>query len=103
MSLKAMIWAFEQKCKTPTEKLILIALSDIADDQGFFTLPDRPSLAEFCCTNEKVLKRGVKSLVLSGLIRLYAGHHPRLMLPLPRDPKSPAIQLATVDGKRVPL
>lgn len=70
MSIKAMNWAWEQNLP-PGSKLILMALADNADDQGY-CWPKIKTIAAKCCVSERTAQRLVKDLLDSGLLKISA-------------------------------
>src|SRR3990170_5946037 len=61
MSVTAIAWAFRQKCKTPAEKLVLIALADLANDAGL-CWPGQEYLAGKCDLSREAICRLLRSL-----------------------------------------
>mgnify|MGYP001558277718 CR=1 FL=1 len=61
MSIKAIVWAFRQKCGTPAEKLVLLALADQANDTGE-CWPGHEYLAEKCDLTRETICRLLRSL-----------------------------------------
>lgn len=70
MSIKAMNWAWEQNLP-PGSKLVLMALADNADDQGY-CWPKIKTIAAKCCVSERTAQRLVKDLLDSGLLKISA-------------------------------
>ncbi|WP_296128938.1 helix-turn-helix domain-containing protein [Pseudomonas sp. Ga0074129] len=70
MSIKAMNWAWEQNLP-PGSKLVLMALADNADDQGY-CWPKIKTIAAKCCVSERTAQRTVKDLLDSGLLKISA-------------------------------
>ena len=70
MSIKAMNWAWEQNL-SPGSKLVLMALADNADDQGY-CWPKIKTIAAKCCVSERTAQRLVKDLLDSGLLKISA-------------------------------
>lgn len=70
MSIKAMNWAWEQNLP-PGSKLVLMALADNADDQGY-CWPKIKTIAAKCCVSERTTQRIVKDLLDSGLLKISA-------------------------------
>lgn len=62
-----MSWAFEQKDLTPSEKLVLLALADHANDDGR-CWPGQEHLANKCCMLRENVNRILKSLEKKRLI-----------------------------------
>lgn len=67
MSIKAISWAFKQRCKTPAEKLVLISLADQANDAGE-CWPGQSYIAEKCDISRESVCRLLRSLERQGLI-----------------------------------
>lgn len=70
MSIEAMNWAWEQNLP-PGSKLVLMALADNADDQGY-CWPKIKTIAAKCCVSERTAQRTVKDLLDSGLLKVSA-------------------------------
>jgi hypothetical protein len=66
MSVKAINWAFEQQL-TPTEKVLLLALADHANDDGV-CFPGHKRLERKCSLSRSTIKRGIRSLKSKGLL-----------------------------------
>jgi len=60
MSIRAMTWAWTAAL-SPTPKLVLMALADIADDQGL-CWPSVKALARKCSLSERSVQRVLRSL-----------------------------------------
>lgn len=65
-----MNWAWEQQL-SPGSKLILMALADNADDQGY-CWPKIKTIAAKCCVSERTARRTIKDLVDSCLLQISA-------------------------------
>ena len=65
-----MNWAWEQNL-SPGSKLVLMALADNADDQGY-CWPKIKTIAAKCCVSERTAQRLVKDLLDSGLLKISA-------------------------------
>lgn len=63
-----MHWAWNHRLQ-PSAKVLLLALADIADDQGF-CWPSNRTLAEKCCTSERTVQRMLKQFEDLGLITI---------------------------------
>ena len=61
MSIAAMNWAWQQRL-TPSLKLILMALSDAADDEGI-CWPGVATVAVKCNVSSRTVRRGIQSLI----------------------------------------
>lgn len=70
MSIKAMNWAWEQNLP-PGSKLVLMALADSADDQGY-CWPKIKTLAAKCCIADRTIRRTIKDLLDHGLLKISA-------------------------------
>lgn len=69
MSIKAVAWAYAQKCGTPAEKLVLITLCDYANDQnGLCAWPSQASISDKCEMSDRHLRRIVSSLIEKGFV-----------------------------------
>lgn len=75
MSIKASNWAWLQILE-PTPKLILMALADIADDDGH-CWPKLQTLAEKCCVSTRTIQRWLKVFKSSGLLTIRERHDGR--------------------------
>ena len=67
MSIRAMVWAFEQQCPSPAAKLVLIKLADHADDEGR-CWPSQSRIASDCGLTRQWVNAQVKALAKLGLI-----------------------------------
>ena len=68
MSIHCISWAFKQRNISPTEKLLLIALADHANDDGE-CWPGQKHLAEKCCVSRETVSRNLSSLEANGFIK----------------------------------
>jgi hypothetical protein len=68
MSITAMNWAWKQAL-TPTAKLVLMSLADMADDQGV-CWPSIPRLAQKCTLSSRTVQRILQELVTAALLRV---------------------------------
>jgi DNA-binding transcriptional ArsR family regulator len=69
MSTKALSWAIEQPTGSPTRKLILLLLADLADEQ-LTCYPGREYLAEHAELSEGTVSRTITELRAGGYIRV---------------------------------
>lgn len=69
MSTKALAWAVEQRTGSPTLKVILLLLADLADEQ-LTCYPGREYLAEHSELSEGTVSRSVTELREAGFIRV---------------------------------
>ncbi len=69
MSFKAMAWAASVKTQTPIQKLILLMLSDKANDEGF-CWPKMQTIADDCCMTRRCVLENVKKLAALGFIQV---------------------------------
>lgn len=67
MSLAMMSWAFLQKDLRPIEKIVLLVLSDYANDDGE-CYPGQAKIAERADCSERTVRTALKSLAERGLI-----------------------------------
>jgi hypothetical protein len=72
MSLKVMHWAWSVELE-PKQKLVLLALADIADDVGF-CFPSVPTLATKCTLSQRTVQRVLRKLSSEELVRIKARH-----------------------------
>lgn len=68
MSFEASAWAIKQKTKLPTEKLVLIALSDCHNRDTGRCDPSLLTLAEIALCSDRTAMRSIESLTEQGLI-----------------------------------
>lgn len=61
MSIKAMSWAWDRNDLSPGQKLVLLAIADHADDQGY-CYPGYEKLAAKCCMNRSTVVQHVQTL-----------------------------------------
>lgn len=66
MSIAAMNWAWRQVLK-PVPKLVLMALADIADDEGI-CWPSMSTMAAKCNVSTRTIRRSIHLLVVRGLL-----------------------------------
>ena len=69
MSVKAIAWAWEQEALSGSQKLLLVALADHANDDGE-CWPGNRSLARKCGVHLATIKRTKQQLVEGGYIRV---------------------------------
>lgn len=69
MSVEALSWAFQQDVIPAAKKLVLIALANRADEDGY-CFPGYKKLAENCSMDRRTVIRHVKDLELDGLIEI---------------------------------
>lgn len=78
MSIQAINWAFSQKCNSPGEKSVLVALANYADDKGQ-CWPSQESLASMTSMTDRAVRANTVRLVLAGFIqtasRFMGGKH----------------------------
>ena len=67
MSVFASAWAWERRLPSATQKLILLACADAADDSGVFWLRQK-RIAEKCGTCSKTVQRTLLAFEKSGLL-----------------------------------
>ena len=67
MSVRAITWAWDQQVNK-TEKLILLALADHANDEDACCWPSLSFLAKKTCCSRATVVRSINSLVMSGRI-----------------------------------
>jgi len=67
MSIKAMNWAWEQNCKSPCQKLVLMAIADHANDKGL-CWPGQDGLAEKTNMSVRAVQYAIKELTKAGFI-----------------------------------
>lgn len=62
-------WAFQQHGLTPTEKIVLLTLAHIADDDGVCAVAQE-ALADRCELPERTVRRVLTNLAEHGLIEM---------------------------------
>ena len=67
MSLRALTWAWEQELTNPSEKLVLLAIADHANDDGM-CWPSMSHVAERCLLSTRQIQRITEQLVHYGLL-----------------------------------
>ena len=75
MSIKAMNWVWKLEDLSPSETLILLALADQANDQGY-CYPSQSTLAQKGRCSVRTIKRAVKNFEQWGLLRIEARSNP---------------------------
>jgi hypothetical protein len=75
MSIKAINWAWSQKTGSTSAKLLLLALADHTNDDGW-CWPGRRGLAEKVDTNLRNITKLIKKLIDLGLIQSIENHRP---------------------------
>lgn len=76
MSVKAIAWAWEQDVPTSSDKLVLLALADHADDLGV-CWPGKKGIAEKTGISDRTVNRSVDRLEESGLLVMEERFDPR--------------------------
>ena len=69
MGIRAMTWAFDTPCPTPSAKLVLLKLADHANDEGE-CWPSQGRIATDCGLTRETVNRQIKLLTDLGLLRL---------------------------------
>jgi hypothetical protein len=69
MSGKVVGWAFEQKTRTPTAKLILVKLADNANEDGY-CWPSVSLIVKHTGLSERAVRENLRHLEADGLIRV---------------------------------
>ena len=69
MSIHALSWALQQKCGSPTLKLILIALADRCGDD-YTCWPSFKRLSKDCELSSKAIRNNIKQLSEKGLVEI---------------------------------
>lgn len=67
MSIRAILWALETECPSPSCKLVLIKLADNANDDGS-CFPSRPYIAKHTGLSEATVRTSIKKLEGAGLL-----------------------------------
>ena len=65
MSIEAISWCKDQKCNTPTTKLVLFILSNYAD-QDHSCFPSLKHIGKICGISERQVRRCINWLGLNG-------------------------------------
>lgn len=82
MSLSATVWAMEQVCRSPLEKLALIYLSDRVGENGRCDT-SIANMEQFCCAPEAELATAILDLDERGLLQLFGSSGGRLDVAFP--------------------
>lgn len=69
MSVRYIEWAFRQNLKSPMQKLVLVKISDNADDSGL-AFPSIDHIAKFTCASDSSVKRAIKEIEAKGLMTI---------------------------------
>ena len=80
MSIRAIDWAFNQKCKNPAQKLVLIKLADNANDEGG-CWPSLSYMAEHCDMSRSSISEHCKALADLGLVEIVPRFKDGVQLP----------------------
>lgn len=75
MSNEAITWAFKQEGLTMTEKFVLIALADYANE-SHMCFPAHEKTAKRVAASKSTVQRAVKGLEDKGLLRVVSWHRP---------------------------
>lgn len=75
MSNEAITWAFKQEGLTMTEKFVLIALADYANE-AHMCFPAHDKTAKRVAASKSTVQRAVKGLEDKGLLRVVSWHRP---------------------------
>lgn len=75
MSNEAITWAFKQEGLTMTEKFVLIALADYANE-NHMCFPAHEKTAKRVAASKSTVQRAVKGLENKGLLRVVSWHRP---------------------------
>jgi len=67
MSFDAIAWAIKQPVKTQGERLVLMAIADVADEK-YRSWPSHRHIAEFALCSESTVKRVLKKLEADGFV-----------------------------------
>ena len=67
MSVYAMAWAWQQRCRNASEKLVLLALADFSDDEGV-CWPGTRKLSEKCGVTQRQVRAHMQLLEESALV-----------------------------------
>lgn len=68
MSLKAIIWAWEQNVGSAVAKMILLKLADNTNDETGLCYPKHDTIAKYCECNRRTVIRNIKKLEEIGLL-----------------------------------
>lgn len=71
MSLSTTVWAMEQVCRSPLEKLVLIHLSDCVGDSGR-CVTSISKMERFCCAPSLEVGAAVVDMYERGLLQLFS-------------------------------
>lgn len=72
LSIRALKWAWHQPLPT-TEKFVLLALADVADDVGI-CWPSIATIAERCAMSPRTVRRALRELISVVLIQSHSRH-----------------------------
>lgn len=67
LSIRAIAWAFDQRCPSPIAKLVLIKLADNANEDGI-CWPSQARIAEDCGLTRETVNRNLQLLTRAGFI-----------------------------------
>jgi len=80
MSIRLIDWAFNQNCKSPAQKLVLIKLADNANDEGK-CWPSLSHISKHCQIDRAGISRHCKELASQGLIEIVPRFKDGVQLP----------------------
>lgn len=79
MSIRCIDWAFRQKCKSSSQKLVLLKLADNANDEGY-CWPSRRYICDHCQMTKSTVTEHVKGLAELKLITIVPRFHNNVRL-----------------------
>jgi len=77
MSVRVMSWVWEQSKAEPTDRLVLLAIADCANDAGAEAYPSMATLVKKTGLHERSVQRSVKHLVDIGELSIQPHAGPR--------------------------
>jgi hypothetical protein len=73
VSLKVMTWVFDESESTGTERLVLLAIADHADDETWTAWPSIERLAHKAKCSDRTVQRSIRSLADLGELTIIEG------------------------------
>lgn len=95
MSVEVMTWVWKHSSAEGTDRLVLLAIADSADDDGTNAWPSEVTLADKCRVSERTVRRSIRALESLGVLVVepHAGGKPETRRD--RRPNRYTVRMAT--------